>query len=88
MALVASWCRGQFRGADAFIAFLGLEVRVKQSVRWQVRCKLTRKGAWNEPHRRAGGAEPQTGQGQVSLTLLRTDTRFVPVATEKACVST
>lgn len=44
MALVASWRRGQFRNADAFIAFLGLDVRVKQSGRWQGRCKLTKKG--------------------------------------------
>ena len=44
MALVASWSRGQFRSADAFIAFLGLDVRVKQSGRWQGRCKLTKKG--------------------------------------------
>ena len=44
MALVASWCRGRFRSADAFIAFLGLDVRVKQSGRWQGRCKLTKKG--------------------------------------------
>jgi transposase len=44
MALVASWRRGQFRSADAFIAFLGLDVRVKQSGRWQGRCKLTKKG--------------------------------------------
>ncbi len=42
MALVASWSRGQFRSADAFVAFLGLDVRVKQSGRWQGRCKLTK----------------------------------------------
>jgi transposase len=44
MALVASWRRGQFRSVDAFIAFLGLDVRVRQSGRWQGRCKLTKKG--------------------------------------------
>ena len=43
-ALVASWQRGQFRNVDAFVAFLGLDVRVKQSGRWQGRCKLTKKG--------------------------------------------
>jgi transposase len=36
--------RGQFRSAHAFIAFLELDVRVKQSGRWQGRCKLTKKG--------------------------------------------
>lgn len=44
MAMVASWCRGPFRNADAYIAFLGLDVRVKQSGRWQGRCRLTKKG--------------------------------------------
>lgn len=44
MALVASWRRGRFHSADAFIAFLGLDVRVKQSGRWQGRCKLTNRG--------------------------------------------
>jgi len=44
MALVASWRRGEFRSVDAFIAFLGLDVRVRQSGRWQGRCKLTKKG--------------------------------------------
>ncbi len=44
MALVASWRRGEFRSVDAFIAFLGLDVRVRQSGRWRGRCKLTKKG--------------------------------------------
>jgi transposase len=44
MALVVSWQRGQFHNVDAFIAFLGLDVRVKQSGRWQGRCKLTKTG--------------------------------------------
>ena len=37
-------------------------------------------------YRCLGGPEPQTRQGQ--LRLLRTDTRFIPVAPEIACVST
>lgn len=35
MALVASWQRGEFRSVDAFVTFLGLDVRVKQSGRMQ-----------------------------------------------------
>jgi transposase len=30
--------------AEKLVAFLGLDVRVKQSGRWQGRCKLTKKG--------------------------------------------
>ena len=44
MALVATWHRGEFCNVDAFIAFLGLDVRVRQSGRWQGRRKLTKKG--------------------------------------------
>ncbi len=44
MALVATWHRGEFANVDAFIAFLGLDVRVRQSGRWQGRRKLTKKG--------------------------------------------
>ena len=44
MALVATWHRGAFCNVDAFIAFLGLDVRVRQSGRWQGRRKLTKKG--------------------------------------------
>ena len=44
MALVATWHRGAFSNVDAFIAFLGLDVRVRQSGRWQGRRKLTKKG--------------------------------------------
>ena len=44
MALVATWHRGDFSNVDAFIAFLGLDVRVRQSGRWQGRRKLTKKG--------------------------------------------
>jgi transposase len=44
MALVATWHRGDFSNVDAFIAYLGLDVRVRQSGRWQGRRKLTKKG--------------------------------------------
>lgn len=44
MALVATWHRGDFSNVDAFVAFLGLDVRVRQSGRWQGRRKLTKKG--------------------------------------------
>jgi transposase len=116
MALVASFNRGQFRSADAFIAFLGLDVRVKQSGRWQGRCKLTKKGdgevrrlLYNAAMqgRRSPQWEPYylrlRGRGmsstaalvalgrklaKVSFALLRTDTPFVPAASENACATT
>jgi transposase len=44
MALVATWHRGDFSNVDAFVAFLGLDVCVRQSGRWQGRRKLTKKG--------------------------------------------
>jgi transposase len=44
MALVATWHRGDFSNVDAFVAFLGLDVRIRQSARWQGRRKLTKKG--------------------------------------------
>lgn len=44
MALVATWHRGAFSNVDAFVAFLGLDVRVRQFGRWQGRRKLTKKG--------------------------------------------
>ena len=44
MALVATWHRGDFSNVDAFVAFLGLDVRVRQSGCWQGRRKLTKKG--------------------------------------------
>lgn len=116
MALVASWQRGQFRSGDSFVAFLGLDVRVKQSGRWQGRCKLTKKGD-GEVRRLLYNAAMQGRRStqwapyylrlrergmsstaalvalsrklaKVSFALLRTDTRFVPAASESACVST
>jgi len=44
MGLVAAFHRGTFRSADAFIAFLGLDVRVRDSGRFRGRRKLTKKG--------------------------------------------
>jgi transposase len=43
-ALVAVFHRGPFRNADAFIAFLGLDVRVRESGRYRGRRKLTKRG--------------------------------------------
>jgi transposase len=43
-ALVAVFHRGLFRNADAFIAFLGLDVRVRESGRYRGRRKLTKRG--------------------------------------------
>jgi transposase len=44
LAMVASYHRGELRRADAFIAFLGMDVRVRESGPYRGRRKLTRKG--------------------------------------------
>ena len=44
LALVALYHRGEFVRADAFIAFMGLEVRVRGSGQWRGRRKLTKQG--------------------------------------------
>ena len=43
-ALVAAYHRGSFCNADAFIAFLGLDVRVRESGRFRGKRKLTKRG--------------------------------------------
>ncbi len=44
MAMVAAYHRGPFRSIDAFIAFMGMDVRVRESGQWRGQCKLTKKG--------------------------------------------
>ncbi len=44
MALTMAYQRGQFRSSDAFIAFLGLDVRVRDSGTCRGRRKLTKQG--------------------------------------------
>ena len=44
MAMVATYHRGQFRSADSFIAFMGMDVRVRDSGKFRGRRKLTKKG--------------------------------------------
>ena len=44
LAMVATYHRGQFRSADAFIAFMGMDVRVRDSGQFRGRRKLTKKG--------------------------------------------
>lgn len=44
LAIVATYHRGQFLDADAFIAFMGLDVRVRDSGKFRGRRKLTKKG--------------------------------------------
>ena len=44
MALVATFHRHHFRNADAFVAFMGLDVRVRDSGKFRGRRKLTKKG--------------------------------------------
>ncbi len=43
-ALAAAYHRGAFASSDAFIAFLGLDVRVRQSGRYTGKRKLTKRG--------------------------------------------
>lgn len=44
LALTAMFHQGTFRNVDAFIAFMGMDVRVRQSGRWRGQSKLTKKG--------------------------------------------
>jgi transposase len=44
LALIAIFHQGHFRSVDAFIAFMGMDVRVRQSGRWRGQSKLTKKG--------------------------------------------
>ena len=45
VALRSLAARGDFRNSDQFIAFLGLDVRVRESGKWKGKRKLTKKGA-------------------------------------------
>jgi len=44
LAMVATYHRGQFRNDDAFIAFMGMDVRVRESGLYRGRRKLSKKG--------------------------------------------
>lgn len=44
IALTAAYHRGEFANADAFIAFLGLDVRIRESGTFKGKRKLTKKG--------------------------------------------
>lgn len=44
LAMVATYHRGDFRRADAFIAFMGMDVRIRDSGQSRGRRKLTKKG--------------------------------------------
>lgn len=43
-ALVASYRRGAFAGSDAFVAYLGLDIRIRESGRWKGKSKLSKQG--------------------------------------------
>jgi len=43
-ALVAAYHRGSFAGSDAFVSYLGLDVRIRESGRFKGRRKLTKRG--------------------------------------------
>jgi transposase len=43
-ALVSTYHRGAFAGSDAFVAFIGLDVRIRQSGHYQGKRKLTKRG--------------------------------------------
>jgi len=44
-ALVATFHRGAFASADAFVAFIGLDIRLRESGRFKGQRKLTKRGA-------------------------------------------
>ncbi len=44
-ALVATYHRGTFASADAFVAFIGLDIRLRESGRFKGQAKLTKRGA-------------------------------------------
>jgi transposase len=44
LAMLATYHRGPFRNDDAFIAFMGMNVRVRESGRYRGRRKLSKKG--------------------------------------------
>jgi len=44
-ALVAAYHRGAFSGSDAFVAYLGLDIRVRESGRFKGKSKLSKHGA-------------------------------------------
>lgn len=44
MALTAAYYRGEFAGADAFIAFLGLDVRIRESGTFKGKRRLSKRG--------------------------------------------
>lgn len=44
MALVVAFDRGEFKNADAFVAYLGMDVRVRDSGKFTGQRKLTKKG--------------------------------------------
>jgi len=43
-ALVATYHRGAFSGSDAFVAFLGLDIRLRESGRFRGKSKLSKQG--------------------------------------------
>jgi transposase len=43
-ALVAAYHRGAFAGSDAFVAYLGLDVRIRESGKYKGKRKLTKRG--------------------------------------------
>jgi len=43
-ALVAAWHRGAFANSDAFVAYLGLDIRIRESGRFKGKRKLTKRG--------------------------------------------
>lgn len=44
VALVATYHRGSFRSADAYIAYLGMDIRVRESGRYRGQSKLSKRG--------------------------------------------
>jgi transposase len=43
-AVCGALCKGKFRSSDAFVSFLGLDVKERQSGKWKGKAKLTKEG--------------------------------------------
>lgn len=84
-ALIAIYHRGQFSKVDAFIAFMGLDVRVRESGRYRGQRKLTKKG--NPEIRRLLFNAARAGARTASWNPYYSSLRDRGLSTTAACVA-
>ena len=77
-ALVVAYHRGSFAGSDAFISYLGLDVRIRESGYFRGKRKLTKRG---EPELRRFCSVHHTQHVTISALLSTTKGNWT-----KACV--